>query len=445
MLDADKLLAIAAALVSAVRKSIKYSENIKELYADVALSSFKHKRQDKRRSLKEGFSFGGDYARQALAEKVGYCDDLSVVTVHLANLIHIDDFSKPVYISLMTIPGHRFCLIHQSEKLHLSREDEKLAGGLEELSEDPELENAIIVDPWIYKASKLVDCGKHLSHARTYGVESFYNGSVYSNGHSRCIGNTSERQHLVVEERRVLRDFNLAYQEETQKLADKRSSFAKGRTLREVKAELKDHFYRRKQLKDLKSFIQRLKLQSSFWYSHFGHSNRKGKSYQALIKCIDVAIDKYMDIPDEYLKDIFIKALHVATMVRGNPWCKTFGGRRVQVTKTVASLLSADVVRRRYPYSFEDIPGISLDGIRKIQVSSGSERERCLAIVQHIKEEADSSCSYDLNKKSPYYKDANELVNRSQGECSLHFYDAALSHEKSSFKHEVERSFVASC
>ncbi|MGJ3495473.1 hypothetical protein PsalN5692_04058 (plasmid) [Piscirickettsia salmonis] len=445
MLDPDELLAIGAAMVSGVRKSIKYSENIKELYTDLESSPFKHKRQDKRRSLKEDFSFSGDYARKALAEKVGYCDDLSVVAVHLGKLIHIGDFSEPIYISLVSIPGHRFCLIHQSENLHLSREGEKLAGGLKELSEDPDLENAIIVDPWVYKASKLADCDKHFAHARTYRVEDFYNGAVNSNGHSQCIGNASARQHLVVEERRALRDFNLSYQEETQKLAGKHDSFAKGNTLREVKAELKDHLYRRKQLNDLKSFIQRLDSKSSFWYSHFGHSNRKGKSYQALIKCIDVAIEKYMDIPDEYLKDIFIKALDVATMVRGNPRFKTLGSNRVHVTKTVASLLSSDVVRRRWTYSFEDIPGISLDGIRRIQASSGSDREKSLAVVKHIREETGNSSSYDLDKSSPYYKEAGGLVRRSQGECSLNFYDAASSYEKSGFNHEAEPTAIPSC
>ncbi|PEQ15472.1 hypothetical protein [Piscirickettsia salmonis] len=66
-------------------------------------------------------------------------------------------------------------------------------------------------------------------------------------------------------------------------------------------------------------------------------------------------------------------------------------------------------------------------------------------MVKHIREETGNSSSYDLDKSSPYYKEAGDLIRRSQGECSLNFYDAASSYEKSDFNHETEATSVPSC
>ncbi|MGJ3495614.1 hypothetical protein ACR9PT_13765 [Piscirickettsia salmonis] len=421
-MNSDPLLAIGAALVKAVRKNIKYSEN---LYSPKGVESFYDDRSSKIDSIRENINlFSGQvegvdpatYAKQALDKRIGVCSEVSKIATYLASMLNQLEMEESVYISVIGPPHHTFCLIHQSYALHQQTTvGVCIADSLEELSENKELENAVIVDPWLYKASNLIDYKGHIGYAQKFIGDSaieYFNDKIYTEGYSEKLGTT---QPTTIVEKRLLRDFNIAYQEETQKLLDQSEAFAQGRNRSSIDNNLIRDARRWNQIKDLQLFIERLASKSSHWYSCVGYKNRKNKSYQALIGCLDFAVDKYMDISNTDLQEIFNQALQLAPVIGSMSSLKTLCGHKIYMTKTAKGLLDLDVVPREC-YKFESIPGMSLSGIRNIRYFPGSEAEKYTALLQFIKQE-------DMPPHS--YNSINNLVNRSQGEASLLFYDRA--------------------
>ncbi|RNC76849.1 hypothetical protein DA717_13605 [Piscirickettsiaceae bacterium NZ-RLO2] len=421
-MNSDRLLAIGAALVKAVRKSIKYSEN---LYSPKGVESFYDDRSSKIDSIRENINlFSGKvegvdpatYAKQALDKRIGVCSEVSKVATYLASMLNQLEMEESVYISVIGPPHHTFCLIHQSYALHQQTTvGVCIADSLEELSENKELENAVIVDPWLYKASNLINYKSHIGYAQKFIGDSaieYFNDKIYTEGYSEKLSTT---QPTTIVEKRLLRDFNIAYQEETQKLLAQSEAFAQGRNRSSIDNNLIRDARRWNQIKDLQLFIERLASKSSHWYSCVGYKNRKNKSYQALIGCLDFAVDKYMDISNTDLQEILNQALQLAPVMGSMSSLKTLCGHKIYMTKTAKGLLDLDVVPREC-YRFESIPGMSLSGIRNIRYFPGSEAEKYTALLQFIKQE---------NMPPHSYNAINNLVNRSQGESSLTFYNRA--------------------
>ncbi|ALA26728.1 hypothetical protein AVI51_16555 (plasmid) [Piscirickettsia salmonis] len=426
-MNANQLLAIGAALVTAVRRNIKYSENLYLLTGN----SFFDERYKKVYSIREGINATSGkideqapsaYAKRALDHRVGFCSELSEVSTFLGSMLN--KFEAPVYISVIKTPLHAFCLIHQSSSLHQqTKSNVYISDNIKELSEKTELENAIIVDTWIYKATKLSNYKSHINYAKEFGkqfdLEECFDGEIKTEGYSEAFGTT---QPIKIAEKRLLRDFNLAYQEESRKLFTKETYSTQGRRRNSIDTNLICDSKRWGQLKDLKLFIERIASKSSDWYS--SSSNRKGKSYQALIDSLDFAIQKYMDISNTDLQEIFNRALQLAPIVRGTSSFKNLWGYRNHITKTTEGLLSTDVVPEEY-YKFETLPQMNLFEIRNIRSRPISQNEKCTALIQWIKKEGADPSFYSDAQKAAAYKAVDDFVSRSQGEASLLFYDRA--------------------
>ncbi|RNC77124.1 hypothetical protein DA717_12030 [Piscirickettsiaceae bacterium NZ-RLO2] len=434
-MNADQLLAIGAALVTAVRRNIKYSENIPYLYSNEQSEPFKKERSDKLYSIRDKLraernpitgrmkgAVASAYAKEALNKRVGFCNELSEVTAFLGSMLNKID--EPVYISVVATPHHAFCLIHQSQELH---QQEKagicIADNFKELCEKKELENAIIVDPWIYKASKLSNYQVHLDYAFKFGSHNItqnFRGKISTRGYSEEF---SANNPVTVVEKRLLRDFKVAHQEEVQKLSTQPQTFAQGRRFSIVQADLSHDIQRWKQLKDLKLFIERIHSKSKAWYSHLGYNGRKDKSYLSLIECLDFSIQKYMEISDDDLQSIFNQALKLAPITRGELLLEERHTTiNLKTTKTAEGLLSVDVVPREL-YAFESIPGMSLGAIRAIQDQPLPDSEKYTHLIQWIKKEGDDPTLYTAEQKAATYKAVNDFVSLSQGEAGLLFYD----------------------
>ncbi|OAJ33381.1 hypothetical protein [Piscirickettsia salmonis] len=429
-MNADQLLAIGAALVTAVRRNIKYSENLYLL----AGNSFFDERYTKVFFIREGINATSGkideqapsaYAKRALDHRVGFCSELSEVSTFLGSMLN--KFEAPVYISVIKTPLHAFCLIHQSSSLHQkTKSNVYISDNIKELSEKTELENAIIVDAWIYKATKLSDYKSHINYAKEFekrfDLEECFDGEIKTEGYSEAFGRA---QPIKIAEKRLLRDFNLAYQEESRKLVTKETYSTQGRRRNSIDANLIRDSKRWEQLKDLKLFIERITSKSSDWHSR--SSNRKDKSYKALIDSLDFAIQKYMDISNADLKSIFNHAMQLATIVRGQSSLKTLLGYQANTTKTAEGLLSVDVVPREL-YTFESIAGMSLNAIRTIQDQSLPDSEKYTNLIQWIKEEGDDPTFYTSAQKDAVYKAVNDFVSRSQGEQAYYFMTEQRKH-----------------
>ncbi|QNR82316.1 hypothetical protein [Piscirickettsia salmonis] len=153
--------------------------------------------------------------------------------------------------------------MHQQTKSNVYISD-----NIKELSEKTELENAIIVDTWIYKATKLSNYKSHINYAKEFGkqfdLEECFDGEIKTEGYSEAFGTT---QPIKIAEKRLLRDFNLAYQEESRKLFTKETYSTQGRRRNSIDTNLICDSKRWGQLKDLKLFIERIASKSSDWYS----------------------------------------------------------------------------------------------------------------------------------------------------------------------------------
>ncbi|ODN41487.1 hypothetical protein [Piscirickettsia litoralis] len=262
-MNPDELLAIGAALVWAVRRSIKYSENIKSLYSgDLYNSSFRRDRKTEINKLRTDYAQSDEYAVKALRTRVGLCAELSTVAVYLGKIIAVQiKHEQKVYISKVGTPKHSFCLIHQSKALFKSIAKRVEAQSLQDLiCLRGDLKNAVIVDPWIYKASKLSNYKGHLEHAKLYGVEDFYKGKVTNKVYSKEMHTKPPKIKITESVHKALECFRLAYKDEKNKLIKNKYIFAKGRKLASVRKDLDSDIKRRKQLKSLRRFIQQMGL-----------------------------------------------------------------------------------------------------------------------------------------------------------------------------------------
>jgi hypothetical protein len=205
MIDSDKLLAIGDALVRVVRNKIKYSENLDLLYSQTSTSGFFYKKNREGLVYKNLHNIKNCPKRGLLALKygIGYCDELCLAILCICQYlsltkIGICENEEPIFVSIMDIirGPHAFILIHQSESLHeevksRKRENEgdrylkPICNNINELIKYGNLDNSVLVDPWIYKSTKLEDIDKHLMQAKAFGVyKKFYTNKIAPKGFS---------------------------------------------------------------------------------------------------------------------------------------------------------------------------------------------------------------------------------------------------------------------
>ncbi|MCF6764445.1 hypothetical protein L3V82_01585 [Thiotrichales bacterium 19S3-7] len=419
MLEDNQLLAIGAAFVRATRKTIKYSENIEKLYEEHKESLYYYSRKapvDRAYMLQPSPE---RLAQLSINSGAAYCDGLAAVILYMANMLNLKDklADENVYLSLVTINNHTFCILHQSEKLAHSHGVS--ANSFDELSKNPELKNAVIVDPWIYKATQLSDYKSHIKHADTYGVGHLYNSRIEDC--KNCIKINDNLSPKNEKEQELLNDFDSAYLDEIELLKQSSSEFAVGRKIESIKKELTidvktfDDELRRKSelrkqlqepLEDLYKFIEKLKSNSSLWYSGYGHTNRKGQAYQDLLDYIELIKASKKELSQTVLKNILICALRLAPIIRGSDSDKKVSISQLDMTSTAKSLLTNDVIPNT-KYKFEAIEGMDLDDLRKIINNSKlNEREKYTQLMVYVLS-ADPNTKTDFNsKKTRIYNNA---------------------------------------
>ncbi|QIV94342.1 hypothetical protein [Allofrancisella frigidaquae] len=411
MIDSDELLAIGAALVQTVRSKIKYSENIDNLYRGYKKSDFYKHRSKK---LEQIYTLHLPYTPQGkqvyLKNGVGLCDELSLAILHIAQgleEIKIGTF----YLSLMSIyKKHVFLIAHNSLSLanNAAREWTKYKKSLRELKQDDELKNAVIIDPWIYKATKLSNLREHLEHAVLYDVLDYYRGNVMYIGQHLEINPSSN---IIKIDKQYIDTFQECYKIQKEKLVNKRDSFAQGRRFSSVRRSLEYNIQKYQQLISLRDFFIRLKKKSSGWYTK-NHSNRKGKAISSVINYLQTCIDNYY-FPSQYdLECIFRGTLTVCAVVRGKNLPNQLSKDNITMTKTAKGIFSFDVVPNN-KLAFE-IDGLSLDWVREAR-KIGSDRSKYMVFLNKLEGwNPDFNVSKLYTNKENYYKLVEEAIASSQ-------------------------------
>ncbi|QIV95685.1 hypothetical protein EDC55_10834 [Allofrancisella inopinata] len=281
MVDSNELLAIGTALVKTVRKYIKYSENIDSLYSGYKKNGFYISRLYKFRELRSlSPSTPEEEGRVSLELGVGYCGELSFACLYIAQglkKIKVNTF----YLSFMNTAEHAFILAHTSLKLFNSTSSPEWVyykDNFHELSIDPELSNAVIIDPWIYKATKLSNYLEHLEHAELFQVGDFYDSVIMYGSVHVTISPKSKITNINED---YINTFEFFYKEQKQKLDNKRESFARGRRFRSVRESLEYN-------------IQQYQLTKSFEW--------QVEEARELKKVVETCKRKVLEILEKYLK-----------------------------------------------------------------------------------------------------------------------------------------------
>ncbi|MCF6775396.1 hypothetical protein L3V83_02295 [Thiotrichales bacterium 19X7-9] len=286
-----KLQAVAAALVATIRDHdfIPYSENMEAVYpidkrGDYFVGRDERRPTDEQYESHRSEGKNREYAQLVLDSGSGLCQELAMCVTSLASLINISELGldieseKKLYVSMVSIDNqHVFCFLHTSEHLAHTKVNQRVAHNFNhiQLFEKPEMSrlsnepwvglllDAIIVDPWIYKATPVREYQNHLEQAEKFGVENFYghngNGGKIRSCEYTEIVTTTPRLPETKKEVLLLQRFNKAYQEELKKLQDSDPSFAEGRTLKSVQEQLDKDI----QSSKVNEQLERLKLELS--------------------------------------------------------------------------------------------------------------------------------------------------------------------------------------
>ena len=366
MVDSDELLAIGAALVDTVRSQIKYSDNMDKrgqlfdglkdsyIYKDLY---HKFDYQVRRDSYIER-------AKKAIDLGAGFCGELARVVLYIADMIDINLSSK-VYTTVLFIePDHALVLLHTSERINLHPDNSILCKELNDLQKNIDLKDSVLVDPWIYCATKSVNINELLIQAKSFNVLNYYKNNRYKvkinfRGDKSFISSLKNDNTHTNRYQNILDIFYMFYEEQKQKLASRRDSFAKGRRFSSVRRSLEYNIQQQQQLNGLRTFFTRLNNQSSSWYGEWG-SNNKGTRINEAINYLN-----NYDYPGEAkLVNLFQCILRILPIVRSsNTVPRNLSINSIDMTKSAKGIFNLAVTPQE-KYAFEDIDGMNLDWIR---------------------------------------------------------------------------------
>ncbi|MBK2027922.1 hypothetical protein IB643_07130 [Allofrancisella guangzhouensis] len=391
MLNSDELLAIGAALVQTVRTIIRYSDNMDEsgqLFDGLKQSHVYEELTSKYPIWRSNPYTPDGVGKKSLELGAGFCDSLSLACLYIAKgleEIRIGTF----YLSIMSTPTHVFVLAHTSLDLFKSSSGSSkmwryYKKDFEALSNSVGFENAVIIDPWIYKATKLENYLEHLEHARLYQVQDFYDSDIRyldSVVHLKISPTTTVSQI----HKKYIDIFTESYKSQKQKLDNKRDTFARGRRFSSVRESLVRNIERgiqQAQITSLTDFFIRLANQSSSWYSGYKHSDRKGKCIRSVITYLDTLINDINYPGDAKLIEIFQRVLTILPIVRkSNNIPNNLSLENIAMTKTAKGLFDSVVTPDR-PLAFEAIDSLNLDWIRRAH--RGSDRVKYKVLFREI-------------------------------------------------------------
>ena len=207
----------------------------------------------------------------------------------------------------------------------------------------------------------------------------------------------------------ILDIFYMFYEEQKQKLASRRDSFARGRRFSSVRNDLildvyrpyenqivkiqsnyREYLTRRNikqqhQLISLRDFFTRLNNQSSYFYSHFRHSNTKGTRINEAITYLNDCINNDNYPGKAKLINLFQCILRILPIVRSsNTAPRNLSVNSIDMAKSAKRIFNIRVTPNEIQ-EFEKIEGLELDWVREAR-DKHNERGRYKALLEKIAE-----------------------------------------------------------
>ncbi|KEI34927.1 hypothetical protein FRA_44c12240 [Francisella sp. W12-1067] len=417
-INSDELLALGSALVQSVRTYIPYSQNIDLLnkdYGNTDLCKYNSNLLSTHWGKYCNIGSKGmlyERAKNALNIGVGNCSDLTLACLYIAAIASeiIKLQGRKFYLSLIQFSGrdHAVALIHQ----YKGGIGDDISYELEAIIEDKDFDNAIIVDPWIYKATKLSDFALHFDHASLYGVQ----GNFISTNESE----TDEIEFMKIditipllpqdkedilsckEEQKYIETFAKFYEEQRNKLnaigrrCDSVEKDLMNKAIYFDKQVVKIQLTRRNYLESkqtklrkqnqliisLKSFFNALLRQ---WYNVAEYNNKKGRILTSVIKYLEDC-SRNKSYPSRYkINQIFWRTLTVlATLEDFYIEPKNLSRSTIHQSKLARCIFNSSVVPES-KLDLEQIGNLNLDWVRRARNETINISERYGRLLDMLK------------------------------------------------------------
>ncbi|MCF6776269.1 hypothetical protein L3V83_06745 [Thiotrichales bacterium 19X7-9] len=264
LLKKEELLIIAAAMVMAIRKIMDLSgnqpsiidEDIKDFHQRITKGVESRRKARGQKGISNQY-YTREEAQEILNNRLGNCGELSLEALLLAEFINLDELGikseQPIYMQEIFVePDHQMCILHQSQTLASLIKPCLIFGHLNQLIDHPELQNAILVDPWTYKATPVVNLKAHLMHAKIFELDHYYEGRVFTCNNIKKIINGLHSTPETYEEKILYHNFLKYYKVERDKAVHQPELLANGSSLDTVKQQYQLKQVIDKQLHDLK-------------------------------------------------------------------------------------------------------------------------------------------------------------------------------------------------
>jgi hypothetical protein len=333
-LSKEKTLALSNALIKTTRKYVFFTPNIKSLYAE--------EYEDFRRKHFKNLYPMKNY-KEHFNSHVGICGSLCWC---IKGLIEASDLletsAKKFSIVVFLKKGgdnHGLIIMHDSD-ISLASKNCSFSCFCASFPD----QNAVICDPWIWKTTEIQKYKEHIDYADIFQVKDYYantfshftGGTFYFNTVPKVININAQYNDLA--------DF---YYSELQRTH--RNSFIYQRRLSSVRASLVTHIQQQQQQQQqLAQFISYIKGESSFWYSSFGHSNRKGRALQKIHDFCNQKVTNHDYIGEVGITKILKTAIGIALVPRGETTNQTKINHKTALkeTKTGRAALTAFTTNR---------------------------------------------------------------------------------------------------
>ena len=309
-------LAISVALINAVREHCMFSPNINKFNKTEAISNlYKYNQWIIDRARRKEYEY---IIFTALRYKVGRCGELTGACKLLTSKTAIPNSQNRQFLSCLLF-NHQFGIICSQKKPIPKRWDsfEKL------LSTFPD-RDAVICDPWIWKASDLDSYHEHVSQAELYGVENYYTREV--NLYSKTPFTQFDHYTLSEEFEKLKKTFWKFYKSEIRRLNNRSficsshgrefSSFNESLLLNHITPQQEE--WAQLQQRKLADFINRIKASSSAWYSFYKSTDRKGQALQKLLDYCSKKVSEKDYMGEDKIISVLKAAISVALIPRGD-------------------------------------------------------------------------------------------------------------------------------
>ena len=398
MLTFIETLPVATALLHTVREKIQFSANLDAIFSSRhPLDYMRYKMENDRFSIyQESNSSGQRELRNtclALERGIGNCGELSSAVLLIAKYFNVS-LGENFFLSKIRMDsGHNMVLLHQESKYRNTSSDSYSLGRfrrpqtisppsskythLKDIVKQGEFSNSIIIDPWIYKVTKIDSLQEHIEQAVDFDVYSKWYDcgfEIISGSTIECMKSGHRIINLPVEHKATIEKslsvFNKYYEDHEHIIKINRTTVIQNLEFKHIKY-----------MDSLLIFINSL-IRSTSFISNLRYGKKQHIMQSTAHKIQYFKEHKYYPSNDT-LKGILLSVLRILPLIRGRRRTP-IDSRGIHITDSLRGLMRLSVLPEE-PYEFESLSNeLNLDWLREIRRHTLDNVDRYLAIIKKL-------------------------------------------------------------